>query len=364
MIPKTMHAVHLIGHGGLEKLNYRTDIPVPAPCAGEVLIRVAAAGVNNTDINTRIGWYSKSITSDTNSGAASGISGVKTDDASWSGMPLVFPRIQGADVCGYIVAVGKNVDPVRIGERVLVRNMLRSYVDYRPYECWTLGSECDGGFAQFTVAPECETHKVDCDWSDVELASIPCAYSTAENMLHRAQVGSEKILVTGASGGVGSAVVQLVKRRGATVIAVSSLFKADTLKALGADQVLSRNDDLLTKLGEGTIDVVIDLVAGDQWLALLKVLRRGGRYATAGAIAGPICEIDIRTLYLKDLTLFGCTFQEDEVFNNLIGYIKRGEIRPVVAKSYPLHQISLAQQDFLAKKHTGKLVLIPPEIAL
>jgi NADPH:quinone reductase-like Zn-dependent oxidoreductase len=257
-----MHAVHLIGNGSLEKLNYRTDVPVPAPCAGEVLIRVAADDVNNADINTRIGWYSKSITADTNSGAASGISGVNTDDASRSGAPLGFPRIQRADVCGYIVAVGKNVDPARTRERTLMRNMLRFYIDNRPYECWTLGSECDGGFAQFTVAPACETYKVDCDCSDVELVSIPCAYSTAENMPHRSQVGAEKVLATGASGGVGSAVVQLAKRRGATVIAVSSLFKADKLKALGTDQVLSRNDNLLAKLGAGTIDVVIDLAAG------------------------------------------------------------------------------------------------------
>jgi NADPH:quinone reductase-like Zn-dependent oxidoreductase len=92
-------------------------------------------------------------------------------------------------------------------------------------------------------------------------------------------------------------------------------------------------------------------------------LRRGGRYATAGAIAGPIAQIDVRTLYLKDLTLMGCTFQEDEVFANLISYIEAGEIRPVVAKTYPLRDIAQAQEDFLVKKHTGKLVLIPPEVS-
>lgn len=363
-LPQTMAAVLLTGHGGIDKLDYRTDVLVPQPKAGEVLIRIAAAGVNNTDINTRIGWYSKAITEDTNSGGAEGFETVDDDDASWSGTPLSFPRIQGADVCGYIAAVGDGVDTTRIGERVLVRNMLRTYVDYRPYECWTFGSECDGGFAQFAVAPAQETHVINCDWSDADLASIPCAYSTAENMLHRANIGAERVLITGASGGVGSAAVQLAKRRGATVIALSSASKADEVKALGADHVIDRNADLITELGAGSIDVVVDLVAGEQWPVFLDLLRRGGRYATAGAIAGPIAQIDVRTLYLNDLTLFGCTFQEDEVFANLISYIEAGEIRPVVAKTYPLSEIGQAQEDFLAKKHTGKLVLIPPQVTL
>ncbi len=362
MIPETMHAVQLTGHGGIEMLDYRSDVPVPAPGRGEVLIRVAAAGVNNTDINTRIGWYSKAVTEDTNTGGASGFETVDDDDASWSGTPLTFPRIQGADVCGYVAAVGDEVDPARIGERVIVRNMLRTYVDYRPFECWTIGSECDGGFAQFCVAPSRETHAVSCDWEDVELAAIPCAYSTAEGMLHRASVGAETVLVTGASGGVGSAAVQLAKRRGAHVIAMCSPTKAEAVRALGADRVLDRNADLVAELGEGSIGVVVDLVAGPQWPSLLDVLRRGGRYATAGAIAGPICEIDVRTLYLKDLTLLGCTFQEDIVFENLVKYIEAGEIRPLVAKTYPLSEIATAQEEFLTKTHTGQLVLIPPQV--
>ncbi|UIJ91821.1 alcohol dehydrogenase catalytic domain-containing protein [Sinorhizobium meliloti] len=189
-LPAAMKGVLLTGHGGFEKLEFRSDIPLPNPEAGEVLIRVAAAGINNTDINTRIGWYSKSISTATESGAATGFDSVQDDDASWSGVPLAIPRIQGADCCGRIVAVGEGVDPARIGERVLVRNMLRSYVDYRPFECWTFGSECDGGFAQFAKAPSRETYKVDCDWTDIELASVPCAYSTAEGMVHRAQVRS------------------------------------------------------------------------------------------------------------------------------------------------------------------------------
>ena len=107
--------------------------------------------------------------------------------------------------------------------------------------------------------------------------------------------------------------------------------------------------------------VLLDLEAGPAWPGLLDVLRRGGRYATAGAIAGPMVELDVRTLYLKDLTLFGCTFQEDAVFSNLVSYIERGEIRPLVAKTFPLSEIRRAQEAFLAKGFTGKLVLVPPE---
>ncbi len=359
-IPDHMSAVLLTGHGGIEVLEYREDVAVPQPEAGEVLIRVMAAGVNNTDINTRIGWYSKKVHNATNTGGAEGFDEVDDEDATWSGVPMKFPRIQGADCCGRIVNVGTGVDRNRIGERVIVRNMLRSYVDYRPFECWTFGSECDGAFAQYAKAPARETHKVNCDWSDAELASIPCAYSTAENMLHRAQVGAEAVLITGASGGVGSAAVQLAKRRGAYVIALAGASKAEEVLAAGADEVLDRDADTVRKIGEKSVDVVVDLVAGQGWPKLLDVLKTGGRYATAGAIAGPIVELDVRTLYLKDLSLIGCTFQEDSVFENLVSYIERDEIRPLVAGTFPLQEIGKAQETFLAKNFTGKLVLIPP----
>ena len=108
-----------------------------------------------------------------------------------------------------------------------------------------------------------------------------------------------------------------------------------------------------------SIDVVIDLVAGESWGELLEVLKKGGRYAASGAIAGPIVELDVRTLYLKDLVLIGCTFQDRQVFQNLIGYIERNEIKPLVSKTYPLRDIVNAQKDFVSKKYVGKLVLLP-----
>lgn len=357
-LPSTMSGVVLTGHGGFDKLEFRTDLPVPQAKKGEVLIRVAASAINNTDINTRIGWYSKAVREATSE------SGVPDDeDASWTGEALHFPRIQGADCCGHIVAVGEDVDPTRIGERVIVKNLLHSYVT-EPFACWTFGSECDGGFAQYAKAPAAETYAVNCDWTDAELASMPCAWSTAEGMLHRAGVkAGETVLITGASGGVGSAAVQLARRRGATVIGVAGGSKADQVLALGASRVVARGASLVAELGTDSVDVVIDVAAGPGFPELPEVLKRGGRYAVAGAIAGPIVELDVRNLYLKDLTFFGCTFYSDQVFENLVSYIERGEIRPNVGVTYPLERIVEAQQEFLSKNTGGKIVLIIPQTA-
>ena len=346
-IPKLMHAVLLTSHGGMDKLEYRSDVDVPVPKEDEVLINVKGAGINNTDINTRIGWYSKSSVEN-------------ADDGSWSGNPLNFPIIQGADICGNIVAVGSSVDKKRIGERVIVRTMQTVPNNKKNFSAWTVGSECNGGFAQYASIRSSEAFVINSNWTDIEIASIPCAYSTAEGLLHRAQVVKEKILITGASGGVGSAAIQLAKLREATVIAQCASEKKNEVKKIGADQIVFRDTNLIKELGESSVDVVIDLVAGSNWKQLLDILKAGGKYATSGAIAGPIVELDVRTLYLKDLTLYGCTYQPKEVFTNLVGYIERNEIRPLVANTYPLKDIKKAQEDFLTKKYIGKLVLIPP----
>jgi NADPH:quinone reductase-like Zn-dependent oxidoreductase len=156
---------------------------------------------------------------------------------------------------------------------------------------------------------------VTCDWSDAELATIPCAYGTAENMVHRAGVAAGmRVLVPGASGGVGSAIVQLVKRRGAEVVAITSDAKRGAVAQIGADRVLTRSDDPLEALGPESVDVVIDNVAGPGFGTHLKLLRRGGRYVSSGAIAGPIVELDMRDMYLKDITLIGCTAWDEPVF--------------------------------------------------
>ena len=343
-LPATMFGVVLTGHGGPEKLEYRTDLPTPKPGSGDVLVRVGAAAVNNTDINTRTAWYSK--------GAGD------AEDASWSGQALRFPRIQGTDVCGTVVGVGNGIDPSRIGERVIVEPCLQEYGGQQLEQPWFFGSECDGGFAQFAVVAGRHAHKIESALTDVELASFPCSYSTAENMLTRSNVvAGETVLITGASGGVGSAAIQLAKARDANVIAVSSPSKATALQNLGAAKILPREADYVTDLGTNSIDVVIDLVAGPQWPLLIDALRPGGRYAVAGAIGGPIVELDVRTLYLKDLSFFGCTALGSGVFKNLVGYIEQERIRPLVAETYPLGEIAVAQAAFENKGYIGKIVL-------
>lgn len=351
-MPSYMKAVLLKGHGGTEQLEYREDVPVPFPAAGEVLIRIRAAALNNTDINTRIGWYSKSVTSGT---GTAGVADLEASDTGWAGRALSFPRIQGADACGCVAAVGPGVAAARVGERVLVDPVLRPASGPPLY----FGSDTPGAFAEFAVVPARNACAVHSSLSDIELASFPCAYTAAENMLTRAAVtAGEKVLVTGASGGVGSAAVQLARRRGASVVALAEGAKAAALEALGAARVLPRTADLLRQLGQQSIDVAIDVVGGERFAQLLEVLARAGRYAVAGAIAGPLVQLDLRTLYLKDLRLLGCTIPEPTVFANLIGYIERGEIRPVISATYPLSEIAAAQAAFVKKSHVGKIVLM------
>jgi len=210
-------------------------------------------------------------------------------------------------------------------------------------------------------APASEAFAVECAWSDAELGSIPCAYGTAENMLHRARVTSdEHVVVTGASGGVASAVVQLAKRRGAAVTAVAGRAKTKRVRAIGADRVAERDDDIVVALGERSVDVVVDNVAGPAFGGLLDVPKRGGRYVSSGAIGGPIVTLDKRAFYLKDLTLIGCRAWDEPAFPNLISAIAAEEVRPLVAKTFPLERIADAQREFLEKRHVGNFVLIPP----
>lgn len=345
-----MLAVVTTGTGGYEKLDYR-EVSKPVPEPGEVLLRVLAAGVNNTEINTRLGWYSDSVTEGTGeTGEAA------RDDGGWNAA-TPFPFIQGADCCGEVVAAE---DLSLIGLRVLVRSCQRDDGFGSIDNIW-MGSDFDGAFAQFVKVRASEIFPVVCEWSDAELATIPCAYGTAENMIHRANVREGmRVLISGASGGVGSAALQLAKRRGAEVIGISSAAKHAALREIGVDRLLDRSDDPVAALGAESVDVVIDNVAGAGFGTMLEVLRRGGRYVSSGAIAGPMVEMDMRKMYLKDVTLIGCTAWDEPIFPNLIGYIERGEIRPLLHKTYPLNEIATAQQDFGEKTHVGNLVLIPP----
>ena len=352
----TMTAAVTLGNGGFEMLEIR-QVLIPVPRPGDVRIKVLAAGVNNTEINTRLGWYSADVTASTDATAtqaADADEAVARADGGWN-EATPWPLIQGTDCCGIVDELGDGTDPALLGTRVIVRACMRTDGWDSLENVW-MASDFDGAFAEYVTVPASEVFPVDCDWSDAELGAIPCAYGTAENMIHRAEVGpGDRVLITGASGGTGSASVQLARRRDAHVVAMASAAKFDAVLGLGAHEVIERG----VVPDPQSFDVVVDNVAGPGFAAAVDSIRRGGRYVSSGAIGGPIVELDMRTFYLRDIRMIGCTAWDEPVFPNLVGYIEREEIRPLVAKTFPLTEIVQAQQEFLTKTHVGKFVLIP-----
>lgn len=360
-VPPSMRAVVLTGHGGLETLVFENAWPVPEPELGEVLIEVGACGMNNTDINTRVGWYSKMAVS--SSGAAGSTGGDVDAEGGWTAA-VKFPRIQGADICGRVVAVGSGVADGLLGRRVLVDPWLRDWdAPFDLDRIGYLGSERDGGFAEYVSVPASNVHPIEASLSDVQLASFATSSITAVNMLDRARVAEgEYVLITGASGGVGTALVQLARMNGAEPVAICGREKFAGVRELGAVAVIERGEeDLRSALGEATgretVDVVLDVVGGAGWSTFVDVIRRGGRYCCSGAIAGPMVELDLRTLYLNDLAFYGATVPPPHLFGELVAAVEGGALRPVVAKSFPLGQIHAAQEMFLAKRQLGNIVI-------
>ena len=362
-IPTTMQAMVLMGHGDMDQLVFQENWPVPEIAPHEVLLKVLACGLNNTDVNTRTAWYSKGVSDATTGGA---FDGAEDEDATWGGAAITFPRIQGADICGEVVSVGAQVKADLIGKRVMVDTWLRDWDDpLNKDKSGYFGSECDGGFAQFNKIDARQVHVVDSPLSDTEIATFATAYITAENMLERARVGAgDTLLIPGASGGVGSALIQLAKRRGAKAIAMASKAKHGDVARLEPDAILERapanlKAALKEATGHDSVSVVADVVGGDGFGPLIDVLERGGRYTCAGAIAGPIVEFDMRTFYLRDLTFTGATVVAPDLFGKLVGYINAGDLKPVLAASYPLRDLHTAQQAFIDKKHVGNIVVCP-----
>jgi NADPH:quinone reductase-like Zn-dependent oxidoreductase len=353
MIPETMKAVQLTGHGDLDKLVHREDVPVPSPAAGEVLIEVSACGMNNTDVWVRRGAY----------GTAEDPGAVSTWRRGRS--TLEFPRIQGTDTVGRIVAVGEGVSEGRIGERVMVDFSLYNREDDSLADIDYIGHGRDGGYAEYTTVPAENAHAVNTSMGDAELATFCCAYLTGEHMLDRARVvQGERVLITGASGGVGSGLIQLCRARGAIPYAVTGRGKEETVREIGAEAALVRGQgELVHQVEQATggeaIDVVADLVAGPLFNDLLRILRPEGRYTTSGAIAGPVVQLDLRTMYLKHLELHGSSQGTRGAFRRLVRYIEEGKLRPILAGTYKLSNFHTAQRAFMDKRFVGKLVVVP-----
>ncbi len=346
-----MLAAVLTGHGGPDMLVVRDDVAVPRPGRGEVLVEIAAAAVNNTDIWTREGAYGTAE----DPGAVVG----------WQGVPLDFPRIQGGDAVGIVVATGAEVDGRLTDRRVLIDPACYADDGEEPTLMAVLGSEHDGGFAEYVVVAAEQAHDVtDSPLSDVQLACLPIAYGTATGMLERAALRSEEtVLITGASGGVGLALVQLARARGARVIGLTSEANEAAVRAAGATQTISRDDPALAEqvldAAGGPLDVVADVVGGWVFQRLFPLLATGGRWVTCGAVAGPVVELDLRTLYLHRRRLIGSTMHTPAQFRRLVDDARHGLLDPQVARTYPLTEIHAAQADFASGEHVGKLVLVP-----
>ena len=366
MIPETMAAVLLTGHGGIDQLVYREDVAVPRPGAGEVLVKVTATAKNNTDRKVREGLYPTEREDDI---ASFQISGTAT---------LSFPRIQGADVVGRVVAAGSGVPESRVGERGLLdfniyadqRRDINLIPDY-------YGHGRDGGYAEYIAVPSAQFHRVDNpELADAELAALGmCSYQTALHMLTAARVqAGEHILITGASGGVGTALIQLCRILGAVPHAVSSPGKAEALRELGAASVIdrTRTDDWKAAVREATdgavIDAVMDLVGGEMTNQLIDVLiermpERGTypRLSIAGASAGSSTKILWTRIYLYQIQLFGVSHGTRDEADQLIAWIRSGALRPVLHGTFKLSDIHRAEEYFVNRDNSflGKIALVP-----
>ncbi|MGW1817619.1 zinc-binding dehydrogenase [Streptomyces sp. NPDC002125] len=346
--PETMRAVRIAGHGGPEVLE-RAEVAVPAPQAGEVLVRVAAVALNNTDLWTREGAYGRPDDPKALSG--------------WRG-PIGFPRIQGADVAGRVVAVGPDVDGGLAGRRVVVDPAIYDTEGPDANPVGLMGSERDGGYAEYVTAPAARVHDVtDSPLTDDQLATLPTAYGTALGMIERGRLREgETVLVSGASGGVGIALIQIARARGARVLAISSGSKTDAVREAGAHEVLDRARDIAGQLRAAApdgIDVALDVVAGELVGDGLPLLREGGRWVVAGALGGYDVAFDVRRLYLHNAQVIGSAMHTPTHFALLMDLARRGEIQPVVAAAYPLDRAAEAQEELARRAHVGKIVLRP-----
>tara|TARA_R110001606_G_scaffold83958_5_gene191386 strand:- start:91573 stop:92757 length:1185 start_codon:yes stop_codon:yes gene_type:complete len=365
-IPDTMCAMVLTGHGDVDQLVYRNDVPVPEPGPGEVLVRVTATAKNNTDRKAREGLYP---TKDNVEVTSFQIGGEAT---------LTFPRIQGADIAGRVAAVGEGVDPGRVGERGLLDFNL--YPDQRRDLNLTpdyYGHGADGGFAEYVAVPSDQFYHVDNpELADAELAAMGmCSYQTAFHMLTSAEVkAGETVLVSGASGGVGTALIQLCRIIGAIPYALSTPDKATALRELGAEAVLDRSQmegfaERVAALTNGKpLDAVMDLVGGEMTDRFIDAMtfemkRRSGypRLSIAGASAGNLSEILWTRIYLYQVRIHGVSHGTRDEAAQLIEWIRAGRLKPVLHGAFKLSELHQAERYFVNRGggFLGKIVMVP-----
>ncbi|MCC5892651.1 zinc-binding dehydrogenase [Exiguobacterium sp.] len=344
-----MKAVQVTGYGDVDQLQV-VDLLPPSPKQDEVLVRVKACGINNTEIWMREGAYG-------------------TDEESgWRPEGVQFPRIPGSDITGEVVEVGSGMDDSMIGRRVVLFPFTSSGQDGEEHiadDMSFIGSEYDGGYAEYVAWPAALCYDMPLD-SFVDSAAFSVSGLTAWHMNEQIDIQpGQTIVVTGASGGVGSLNVQIAANvHGANVYAiVGDLKEADKLKALGASRVFSyRSETLADEILEangGPVDAVLDVVGDALFKTSFEILKNGGKFCISGSAGGQTTHLDFRTLYLKHITMYGSVLGTREEFKAMLDAIAAGRIKPVIDRTFPLVEARAAQTYFKQKGKFGKIVLLP-----
>jgi alcohol dehydrogenase len=337
-----MKAVVMRQHGGLDTLKFETDFPDPKAGEGDVVLRVRACSLNYHDVFTRRGM---------------------------PGIKIGMPAIMGLDVAGEILEVGAGVTAWKRGDRVLVDPINR-------VEGGLMGETVHGGLAELCRARAHQLIKLPDGVSFADAAALPVAYGTALRMMHtNGHVAKgEKVLILGASGGVGVCCVQLAKAVGAEVIACAGTeAKAARLKVLGADRTINYVEkDFLqevqtlygkpsrrgAQVGNG-VDVVVNYTGGDTWVKSLKALKVGGRLLTCGATAGFDPKEDIRFIWTFELKVLGSNGWMREDILALLDMVQAGKLKVLIDKTYPLSEAREAIRVIEDREVFGKLVVAP-----
>ena len=338
-MPQTMKALVLRQHGEIDDLEVVHDHPRPEATEGHVVIRVGASSFNYHDVFT-----------------VKGMPGIK--------VPM--PVIIGLDMAGEIVEVGEGVDGWKPGDRVLVNPLYPGK--------GLMGEMLDGGMAEYCLVSAAQLIAMPPDVSYVDAASLPVAYGTAHRMLvtHNTVKAGDRVLVLGASGGVGTGCVMLAKQLGAEVIACAgSADKLERLKALGADHVVIYTETDFSKWAiqtfgkpqrrsyEGGVDVVVNFTGGDTWVPSLKCVKRGGAILVCGATAGHDPKEDLRYVWSFELRIIGSNSFYDDNLPALMDMIQEGSLKPVVDKVLPLEQAGEGLRMIRDREVMGKIVVTP-----
>ncbi len=334
-----MKAVVLHEHGGLDNLQYVTDFPDPVVIEGHVVIRVGATSFNYHDVFT-----------------VRGMPGIK--------VPM--PMIIGLDIAGEILEVGAGVSGWKKGDRVLVNPLNKKK--------GLMGEMMHGGLAEKCLVAADQLIAMPDQVTFEQAASLPVAYGTAHRMIitHNTIKKGDKVLVLGASGGVGTGCVLLAKMLGAEVIAcASSADKIQRLQDLGADHVINYKDTdfsqwVISKFGkpqrrnnEGGVDVVINFTGGDTWVPTLKCVKRGGKILVCGATAGYDPKEDLRYVWSFELQIIGSNSFYDENLKALMDMIQQGTMKPVIDEVLPLERAAEGLRLIENREVFGKVVVVP-----